>query len=160
MISYFVVFMKDYLRMSAELIPCWFFFFLNVAVDWQKQMRSFRRKAFLLMQGMYYLLASFQLADTYLKYIVWESKVNDGWILASYLIELLKKANLVKNESLQSCYQVSWWLGIEWLTPLSAPKDPLASPRGQPQDHSRKLLGERERRKTGRTWLRPVSDRL
>lgn len=30
MISYFVVFMKDYLRMSAELIPCWFFFFKNL----------------------------------------------------------------------------------------------------------------------------------
>lgn len=41
-------------------------------------MRSFRHKTFLLMQGIYYLLASVQLADTYPKYIVWESKVNDG----------------------------------------------------------------------------------
>lgn len=42
MTSYFVMYMKDYLRMNVELVP----FFVVVVVDLQKQMRSFRYKVF------------------------------------------------------------------------------------------------------------------
>lgn len=62
-------------------------------------MRSFWHKTFFFLTDLkILLLASFQLADTCPKYIVWEIKVNCQWILASESIELKKTAILINDQ--------------------------------------------------------------